>query len=189
MVPTPDRLPTGPLTYQDYVELPEDGRRYEIIEGDLDVSPSPMVRHQIVVTNLLLLLATHVRERSLGLVVASPVDLILSETNVVVPDLMFISTQRRSVVTARAVEGVPDLAIEIISPSSERKDRSTKALLYARFGVPHYWILDPEQRTFEAFVLDGATYRLASRGEDDATVRAEPFPDLAITLTTVWSEP
>ena len=187
MVDTPEYLPAGPLTYQDYAELPEDGRRYEILDGELDVSPSPMIRHQVVIGNLFRILDDHVRSRRLGTVLLSPVDLILADTTVVVPDLMFVSPRRNPIMTARAVEGAPDLVVEIASPSTSRKDRLRKAALYARFGIPHYWIFDPEQRLFDGFVLDGEVYRLAARGEGDATARAEPFPDLAISLATVWA--
>ena len=187
MVPTPDRLPAGPLTYQDYVELPEDGRRYEILDGELDVSPSPKVLHQVILGNLFSALDGHARERSLGRVLLAPVDLILSDTNVVVPDLVFVSPERASIITERAVEGSPDLVVEILSPSTRRKDRSTKASLYARFGVRCYWIIDPDERTFEGFELEGAAYRLVTRRQGDETVRAEPFPNLSIALPTLWS--
>ncbi len=187
MVSTPDRLPAGPLTYQDYAELPADGRRYEILDGELDVSPSPMVRHQVVIGNLYSLLDRHSRERSLGRVLLSPVDLILSDTNVVVPDLLFVSRRRAAIVTERAVEGSPDLVVEILSPSTGRKDRSTKASLYARFGVRCYWIIDPEERTFEGFELDAAVFRLVTRGQGTETLHAEPFPELSIPLATLWS--
>jgi Uma2 family endonuclease len=186
MVDTPERLPAGPLTYRDYAELPEDGRRYEILDGELDVSPSPMIRHQVVVGNLFSALRQHVQARSLGTLLLSPVDLILADTTVVVPDLMFVSRRRAPIITARAVEGPPDLVVEIVSPSTSRKDRLTKAALYARFGIPCYWLLDPEQRLFDSFVLEGAVYRLATRRQHDETVQAEPFVDLAISLSTIW---
>jgi Uma2 family endonuclease len=187
MVDTPERLPAGPLTYRDYAELPEDGRRYEILDGELDVSPSPMIRHQMVIANLFSALRQHVQAHSLGTILLSPVDLILADTTVVVPDLMFVSHRRAPIITARAVEGPADLVVEIISPSTGRKDRLTKAALYARFGIPCYWLIDPEQRLFDAFVLGGGVYRLATRGQHDETVQTEPFVDLVIALSTIWA--
>ena len=189
MVDTPERLPAGPLTYLDYTELPEDGRRYEIVDGELDVSPSSTIRHQTVIANLFRILDPHVIGGELGTLLLSPVDLILADTTVVVPDLMFVSRRRAPIITARAVEGPPDLVVEIVSPSTSRKDRLTKAALYARFGIPCYWLLDPEQRLFDGVVLEGAVYRLATRRQHDERVQAEPFVDLAISLSTLWPRP
>ena len=187
MVVAPDRLPAGPLTYRDYTELPEDGRRYEILDGELDVTPSPMIRHQVVVRNLFRLLDRHVDERLLGTLLFAPTDLILADTTVTVPDILFVAADRSSVITERAIEGPPDLVVEIISPSTRRKDRSTKAALYARYGVRCYWIVDPEAQSFEAFVLDGSAYRLAVQARVEDSVTAEPFPDLRIPLLMLWS--
>jgi Uma2 family endonuclease len=96
---------------------------------------------------------------------------------------------RAPIITARAVEGPPDLVVEIVSPSTSRKDRLTKAAPYARFGIPCYWLLDPEQRLFDGFVLEGAVYRLATRRGHDEAVQAEPFVDLAISLSNIWPRP
>ncbi|MGH7898466.1 MAG: Uma2 family endonuclease, partial [Candidatus Binatia bacterium] len=136
---TSERLPPGPLTYEDYAELPDDGKQYEILDGELFVSPAPVPRHQRVSRNLLRVLDDHVRGHELGEVLVSPIDVILAPTTIAQPDLLFIRTGRGAIVTERAVEGPPDLVIEILSPSSNRKDRTTKAAVYARFGVAHYW--------------------------------------------------
>src|SRR5437867_3959291 len=103
----PDRIPPGPikLTYEDYVGLPDDGRRYEILDGELEVSPAPAPRHQGVSRNLLWVLHGHVRERGLGSVYCAPIDVILAPTSVVQPDLIFIGGGRESIITARAIEG------------------------------------------------------------------------------------
>lgn len=184
----PDRIPPGPikLTYEDYVELPDDGRRYEILDGELEVSPAPAPQHQAVSRNLLWLLHGHVRDRELGSVYCAPIDVILAQTSIVQPDLVFVAIGRTSLVTARAIEGPPDLMVEIISPSSTRRDRVAKAALYARFGVPHYWLLDPEPRTFEVYGLEGPGYRLAATYAGAATFRASLFPALEIDLGGVW---
>jgi len=103
----PDRVPPGPikLTYEDYVDLPDDGRRYEILDGELEVSPAPAPRHQAVLGNLLWILHGHVQERGLGRVYCAPIDVILAPTSVVQPDLIFIAAGRESIVTERAIEG------------------------------------------------------------------------------------
>ncbi len=188
MDPRADRfLPAGPLTYEDYVALPDDGKRYEILDGQLEVTPSPLLRHQTVQLVLATILHRHVAERGLGRIFPAPTDVILAKTTVLVPDLMFVSSARVAILTERAVEGAPDLVVEILSPSTERRDRTAKAALYARFGVPNYWLLDPAERIFEAYALEGEGYRLSLRAAGEQVVRTAPFPELAIELAALWS--
>jgi Uma2 family endonuclease len=187
MQQTFDRLPPGPLTYEDYVELPEDGKQYEILDGELYVSPAPVPRHQAVSRNLLFLLWGFVAQRRLGTIFNAPIDLILAPTTIAQPDLLFIRAGRESIVTDRAVEGPPDLVVEILSPSSSRKDRTTKAGLYARYGIPHYWILDPDERTIEIYELEGGSYRHVVTETGEAVVRSPLFPGLEIHLANVWA--
>jgi len=182
----PDRLPPGKLAYEDYVELPDDGRRYEILDGDLEVSPAPAPGHQRVSGNLFFILHGHVQAGGLGSVYCAPIDVILANTTIVQPDLVFIVRGRESIVTNRAIEGPPDLAVEILSPWSVRRDRGTKAGLYARFGIPHYWVVDPDARAVELYAAEGLEYRLVGTHEDVASVRTAVFPDLAIDLGYVW---
>src|SRR5882724_5738175 len=158
----PDRIPPGPikLTYEDYVDLPDDGKQYEILDGELFVSPAPVPRHQGVSRNLLLILGRFVADRKLGTVFNAPIDLILAQTTIAQPDLLFIRAGRESIVTERAVEGPPDLVVEILSPWSGRRDRVAKAALYARHGIRHYWVVDPDARLLEAYELEDAAYRL-----------------------------
>jgi Uma2 family endonuclease len=186
MDPSPQRLPAGPLTYEDYAAIPNDGNRYEILDGELYVTPAPVPRHQRVLQNLFRILDTHVRHYGIGEVLIAPIDVILSPTTVAQPDLLFIRSGRDSIVTERAVEGAPDLVVEVLSPWSIRQDRTIKAGLYARFAVPSYWILDPAERVFEAYTLDGEAYRLSSRATASAIVTADPFGDLAIPLGDAW---
>ncbi len=186
MQSTPDRLPQGPLTYEDYVELPDDGKQYEILDGELFVSPAPAPRHQAVSRNLLLILGRYVADHHLGTIFSAPIDLILAPTTIAQPDLLFIRAGRESIVSERAVEGPPDLVVEILSPSSSRKDRTTKAGLYARFGVAWYWILDPGERVMEVYELDGDAYRRVSLDARDAVVTSPLFPGLEIRFAEVW---
>ena len=184
----PDRIPPGPikLTYEDYVDLPDDGRRYEILDGELEVSPAPAPMHQGVSRNLLVILHGHVRERGLGSVYYAPIDVILANTTIAQPDLVFVVRGRESIISKRGIEGPPDLVVEILSPWSVRRDRRTKAKLYARFGIPHYWVVDAEARTLELYETRGAKYRLVATHEGNEKVRATLFPGLAIDLGSVW---
>ena len=196
MATTPDRLPAGPLTYEDYAELPDDGNRYEILDGEIFVTPPPPLRHQRVLANLQFELTRHVREHGLGEILPAPVDLILalatqsdpdSRTTIAQPDLLFLGKSRGTIVTERAIESAPDLVVEILSPSTTRKDRTTKAGLYARFGVPHYWIVDPDARTLELYELEGESYRLVSKDGGEAIVRPALFPGLELRLGEIWA--
>src|SRR6266581_1709839 len=184
----PDRVPPGPikLTYEDYVDLPDDGRRYEILDGELEVSPAPAPRHQAVLGNLFWILHGHVQERGSGRVYCAPIDVILAPSSVVQPDLIFIAAGRESIVTERAIEGPPDLAVEILSPWSGRRDRVAKAALYGRHGIRHYWIPDPVARTLEVYEVKGTEYRRVAVHEGAARVRTTLFPDLEIDLGRVW---
>ncbi len=139
------------LTYEDYLLFPDDGKRHEIIDGDHYVTPAPKTKHQKVSLNLTVALGSFVKQRGLGLVLAAPSDVILSDENVVQPDLLFVSTARATIVTEDNIRGAPDLVVEIISETTRKKDEVTKRKLYERFGVQEYWVVDPELETIKIF--------------------------------------
>jgi len=139
------------LTYEDYLLFPDDGKRHEIIDGDHSVTPAPKTKHQKISFNLSLALGSFVKKGGIGLVFAAPYDVILSDENVVQPDLLFVSTARASIVTDDNIRGAPDLVVEIISETTRRKDEVTKRKLYERFGVQEYWIVDPELETVKIY--------------------------------------
>lgn len=184
----PQRIPEGKirLTYKDYCLLPNDGKRYEVLDGELAMTPAPTPKHQDVSRNLERLLDQHVVAHDLGKVYDAPIDLILSETTVLQPDLLFLSKARLHFVTERAVEGPPDLVVEILSPATARTDRITKAQLYARYEGPHYWLVDPDERSLEAYELAEGSYRLAASFTGDAPFSPSLFPGLTIELRRLW---
>jgi Uma2 family endonuclease len=151
------------LTYDDYCLLPEDGKRREIIEGELVVTPSPQTPHQRVVMRLSVHLWQYVDSRKLGEVFGAPFDVVFSEFDVVEPDLFYISNARAGVLTQKNVQGAPDLVVEVSSESTARVDRSIKLKLYGRFGVQEYWIIDPE----------GPSAEIHRRGEEGLTLVAK----------------
>jgi Uma2 family endonuclease len=180
-------MPTGViLTYRDYEALPADGRRYELHDGQLIVTAAPGVPHQRVVGRLFVLLRQHVEEHRLGEVFVAPVDCILSETTVVQPDLVYLESGRSALVSARGIEGPPTLAVEIVSPSTAQVDRGAKLQLYGRHGIGHYWIVDPEQRSIEAYAAVDGGFRVIARltGSDRGSL--PPFSSLPIAAA-VWS--
>ena len=175
------------LTYKDYEVLPADGRRYEIHEGELSVTPAPSPQHQRILGNLNEILRQHVKARGLGEVFFAPIDCILGETTIVQPDLIYLDAARLSLVSGRGIEGAPTLVVEILSPSTTLIDRNAKRQLYRRYGVPHYWIVDPEARTIEAYSLSEGEYQLVMRAAGSVAVSLPPFFDLALVPASLWS--
>jgi len=166
------------LGYRDYAALPDDGRRYEILDGELSVTPAPSLDHQIILANLFRILDAHVRARNLGIVLFAPLDVILADANIVQPDLVFLDHERMSRSSRRGIEGAPTLLAEVLSPGTTGVDRNVKRALYARQGVPFYWIVDPEARTLEAFRADGDVSILAIRASGPGPCRLPPFDGL-----------
>lgn len=146
-------IKTALITYDDYQHLPDDGNRYEIIGGELIMTPSPITIHQRVAKKLLVLIDDYVEKNELGEVFIAPFDVVLSMTDVVEPDLFFVSSQRSEIITKKNVVAAPDLVIEILSKSTEAIDRNLKKDLYQKNGIKEYWIVDPEEVLIEQYIL------------------------------------
>jgi|OM-RGC.v1.018329288 Uma2 family endonuclease len=175
------------LTYDDYLQLPDDGKRYEILEGVLHVTPSLTTRHQRVSRNLHFILHAHVTENNLGEVFFAPLDVVFSNISVTQPDLLYVSRERQNVITEKNIAGAPDLVVEILSPSTSGVDQVTKAQVYARYGVPYYWVVDPEGKTVDEFRLERGIYMPVRRWEQNAHFTPELFPGLVVELEKVWA--
>lgn len=179
-----------PFTYEDYKSLPEGmGRRYELMDGELSVVPSPTTAHQIVAQNLLYLLMRHVRATRCGRVLHAPLDVVLgsgAQREVVQPDVVYVDRARAAIITNDELAGAPDLVIEILSPGTKRRDRGYKRTLYERSGVREYWIVDPESSSVEAYSLGptgfGPALRYTARSEMTSTV----VPNLTAALAEVF---
>ena len=149
----------GEWTYQDYLNLPDDGRRYEIIEGVLYVTNAPNIDHQFTVMKTAARLDQFVTEHELGFVLTAPFEIHLTETTrPVLPDVIFIAKDRWPGPGAAYFEGAPDLIVEVLSPSTSRTDRVVKFEAYEQAGVREYWIANPKTRSVEVFVLSGGEY-------------------------------
>jgi Uma2 family endonuclease len=170
-------------TYADYCTFPDDGMRYELIEGAIYMTPAPSTLHQFASKRLQRMLEDALEAEGTHLVFSAPIDVILSDEDVVQPDLVVAA---RSQLTRRGVEGAPLLIVEILSPSRPDYDRLTKARRYAAFGIGHYWIVDPGARTVECFALEGDTYRLRVRGGGSDTLVIAAFDNLTLALGDLW---
>lgn len=177
--------PQGCWTYEDYAALPDDGRRYEVIDGVLYLMPGPTRDHQTALSWLVFYLILHVQLPGLGRVFAAPFDLLLPDARPVQPDVMIVLNHKLHFITDRGIEGPPDVVVEIASPGTRTHDRSTKLAAYARAGVPEYWLAEPADQTIEVLVLEAGAYRslgvftgaatLPSRVVSELPVRIEQF--------------
>ena len=155
-------IATTRMTYDELLQMPDDGKRYEIIAGELYVSPSPGWHHQRVLNRILFAIGRYLEDRGLpDTVFPAPLDVNLSDYDVVQPDIVYIRPERVPAVRGvRApVEGAPDLAIEVLSKSTRAHDERRKLALYAAFGVPEYWIVDIDARLIRVLLLHGDAYR------------------------------
>ena len=139
-------------TYDEYAAM-SDEKRYELIEGELYMVPSPDFYHQTISMNISHPLRKFVREKNLGIVLYAPFDVVLSETDVLQPDILFVSKERMGQMTDKNLRGAPDLVIEILSSSTRERDRLVKKRLYMEHGVKEFWIVAPDKRTVEILVL------------------------------------
>jgi Uma2 family endonuclease len=174
------------LVYDDLVHLPDDGKTYEILDGDLYATPSPSPIHQRVSRRLQRQLERFLEEHGLGEVFDAPLDVILSPRDVVQPDLIVVSDPTQ--VSGRAIEGPPLLLVEILSPTSIERDRIVKAARYAALGVPHYWLVDLDTRTIECYRSRDRRYDLVSRAEAPSTLTHPDWPGLTLDLAALWHQ-
>lgn len=161
-------------TYAEFARLPsERGMRHEVIDGELVVTPAPGLRHQRVVTELVVRLHAFVRDSGLGEVFVGPVDVLLADGDFIEPDILFVRTEKAHLFSDRGIEGPPDLIVEVLSPSTAARDRGLKLDRYRHFGVPEYWVVDPDGRSIEVWDLAAGAAAPAVLGPDD-TLRWDP---------------
>lgn len=174
-------------TYQDYLEMPEEpGYSFEILDGVLIKEPTPNVPHQRVSRRLQRILEDYFWEVDLeGEVFNAPLDITFGDRTVVQPDLLYVSGTQKDIVHHTRIDGPPTLVVEIMSPSTGRKDRLLKMGIYQRAGVKHYWIVSPEDKTMECFCLKDGVYALVAAGMDEDTLEHPGFPGLVMALAKI----
>jgi Uma2 family endonuclease len=173
------------FTYEDYALLPED-RRYEVIDGELFLTPAPSLFHQAVSERIGHRLREHLGRTGAGVMFYAPCDVVLSTHDVVQPDILVVLNERRSILTEKFVAGAPDLVVEVLSPSTESRDREAKAKSYATFGVRELWLVNPEAKSIEVLVNAGDGFRRVSLYAEGDTVRSAILPGLDFPAAPVF---
>ena len=176
---------TRKLTYEDYAKTPDD-ERYELLDGELVFMPSPKEIHQRILIKLGMLIYTFVMEKLLGSVYVAPFDVVLSDTNTVQPDILFISNERSHIITEPNVQGAPDLAVEIISPSDPNRDRVRKRGIYERHGVAEYWLVDPYAGSVTVLTLRDGSYRTEGIYGKGDTLTSPTLPGFALDVSDLF---
>ena len=176
----------GKFTYEDLRHTPADGSRYEVLEGELVVSPAPKVKHQVLVGALHEMLY-RAQRTGCGRVLLAPMDVVLSAQDVVQPDLLFVAEDRLRIITEDNIQGPPDLVVEVISEGSRNRDAITKRGLYERHGVRFYWRVDPEEATVRVFALKDGAYGEPATLKAGQQVRCALFPDITQDVAQLFA--
>ena len=186
----PPTAPPEPLTekerytYDDYVRLPE-GAPYQLINGSLVMSPAPALQHQRIVAYLYRSLYACIEDG--GEVLFSPIDVKLSDTDVLQPDLVFVAQERLNIIGEQVIDGAPDLVMEVLSPSTAHHDLTTKKRLYEMHGVHEYWVVDPKSRTVEIHTRTDAGFIQHQRRVDSGTATSALVEGLAVELDSLFA--
>jgi len=174
------------FTYQNYLDLPEDGKRYEVINGDLIMVPGPNTDHQNVSGNLEFELRMFVKKHQIGKVYDAPYDVVLSENNVFQPDIMFVSNENSKIIKEKNITGAPDLIIEILSPATGYYDLTEKKEIYAEFGVKEYWIVDPKKQWVEIYTNETKKFKSEQRLETSGILKSRVLDGFEISLQKMF---
>jgi len=174
------------LTYEEFRRLPDDGKRYELIHGEVHLTPSPTTKHQFALQNLSRSLDPFVFKHRLGEIFVAPLDVRLSRDTAVQPDPIFISNSRARIIKENYIDGAPDLVVEILSPSTAAHDRATKLALYAEAGVPEVWLLETVAKTVEVLKLQGKKYLVDSALAGEQKLTSSQFPGWELPLTDLF---
>ena len=177
------------LTYEDYLLFPDDGDRHEILNGDHYVTPAPVPKHQRVSMNLSLGLGTFIRQHNLGDLLAAPIDVVLSDNDLVQPDLLFISRRRAAIITDKNIQGAPDLAIEILSDPTHLRDEQLKRRRYEELGVQEYWLVDRFHGTVRVLRRNSGRFELVAElaVQTNDVVSTPLLPGLRLPVAEIFA--
>ena len=178
--------PAGEWRYEDLERLPDDGKRYEIIEGELYEMPSPVSAHGVTIRNLMFLLGPLI-EVLRGWLLTAPLDVFFPGADPVQPDIVVLLPDSNASLVSRGIAGPPDLLVEVLSPSNRGHDLLTKRALYARAGVREYWIVDPMSRTIEVLTLDRDAFHSVQVASGEDAVVSPLLGGMAFPLSAVFA--
>jgi len=173
-------------TYDDYRHLPDDGNQYQIIRGELYMTPAPTPYHQEISLNISVALSKHAKQHDLGKVYTAPVDVILSMTDIVQPDLVFVARERLNIITKMNIVEAPDLVVEILSEHTETIDRQKKLALYEKHGVKEYWIVDPQGKAIDQFLLKENSFQLQTTVSGTQKLSSVVLEKLVLTADDIF---
>jgi len=178
------------MTYEEFMSLPDDGKRYELIEGELVLNPSPVTQHQRIQRKILVALDNYLTARGGGEVFGAPFDVVLNDETVLDPDVMVILSDRASILGPKNVQGAPDICVEVLSPGTRRKDELVKRRLYEQHGVTEYWIVDPEAEIVRIHRRAGPAFDRALAIDTDAggAITSPLLPDFSLDVREVFAE-
>jgi Uma2 family endonuclease len=174
--------PQGSWTYDDYAALPDDGNRYEIVNGVLIMAPAPSPEHQSIAVRIAYYMFPHIDLAGIGKLLTAPLDVDLGPKNVYQPDLVVVLNTHLDRVAEKKIIGAPDLVVEVASPSTAAYDRLTKYEKYAHAGIIEYWIVKPKSRSVEVLVLEGREYRSLGVFNGQATLPSRVVPELPVRV-------
>ncbi len=173
------------FTHADLLGCPEDNKRREIIDGELFVTPAPRIPHQTILVRLTAAIQNYLSENPVGTLLVSPMDVIFSNFDVLEPDLLLVLNERKEILKDW-VRGAPDLVVEILSPTTEARDRGIKLKAYGRFGVQEYWIVDPDARAVEIYRLAKKSYKLVQTCRESDSLTSSLLPGFSCPLTSIF---
>ncbi len=188
LIDTPLRETAKLYTYADYLKLPEDGIRYEIIAGELFMSPAPILGHQLTIGRLHVAIANFLDKKPLGEIFLSPTDVVLSQINILQPDLVFVAREKFEILTRENIQGAPDLVVEVLSHGTEKRDREEKLAQYSRFEVQEYWMVNHEQQWVEVWRREGGELIFHKRLEHNQILTTPLLPGLKIRLAKIFRQ-
>ena len=180
--------PNVRLTYQDYINLPEsDDKRYELIDGELYLAPSPTPNHQFISIRLSKAIDDYAQSHGLGNVLYAPLDVVLSNQDVFQPDILFVSRNRESIISESNIQGAPDLVVEILSPGTADRDRTIKRARYSVHGVQEYWMVDPQANTIEVLTAGQDDFETVQVYGEDTSLTSPVLEGLVIRLQDIFN--
>jgi Uma2 family endonuclease len=176
------------LTYDDYVKLPDDGKRYEIIDGELYVNPAPVPRHQFIIAVINAAFVNYAREHG-GRVAGAPIDVLLGDDRIVQPDVIFIKNERASIIGPKNIQGPPHIVVEVLSDGTRRYDEIQKRKLYESSGVDEYWVVDPEIELVKLYRATGGVYVKAAEisTEHGGAITSPLLPGFSLSIAEVFA--